>query len=364
MAGMIAVKGEGFVDASTGERFVPIGCNYFDPFAGWVPKIWAQFDRDRVAKQFDQIAAAGLNTIRVFLSLWLSPSPGVFDEERFKKVDEMVALAGKSGLRIIFSGPNWWEGAPKHRYGDVFADSQEMGHCDALWAELGKRYGQNPTVMTWDLYNEPHVEWRTKATHASPHRIAAWRRHAMERLGVDVDDLPPRNVRTAGVDLAMYREYLRFLDDLSDLWVEHQCRAIRGSGAKNLISVGTVQWSTPILEPKELGYGSVPPQRVARHLDYVSQHFYPIVSSLKAGIEPEVDVQKAYLEIVFRAARVPGKPLVMEEFGWQGGKQTSMDSCFKPEEHQTMWCDALMEVTRRCGAAGWLNWPYADSPDP
>ncbi|MCC7204193.1 MAG: hypothetical protein IT441_03875, partial [Phycisphaeraceae bacterium] len=35
-----------------------------------------------------------------------------------------------------------------------------------------------------------------------------------------------------------------------------------------------------------------------------------------------------------------------------------------PEEHQTMWCDALMEVTRRCGAAGWLNWPYADSPDP
>ena len=73
----VADDGARFVDASTGEAFVPLGCNYFDPKTGWAPKIWSQYDHDRVARQLSQIGEAGLNCVRVFLDIktdWISSS--------------------------------------------------------------------------------------------------------------------------------------------------------------------------------------------------------------------------------------------------------------------------------------------------
>jgi len=368
MSGFIQVSGDGhgFIDSATGERFVPMGCNYFDPATQWPFRTWGMYDHDRVAAQFAQIAGAGLNCVRVFLDLTLSPAPGQYNEQQFAKVDDMVSLAAEHGLRIIFSGPNHNEGTPAHRQGDRFADDRQLDYCCELWTRIAERWGNDPAVMTWDLMNEPQVGWRLPVSEA---RLTKWKSFAKRKLGVTVQDAPASI--PGETSRQVYRAYVRFLDELGENWVARQCEAIRATSAKNLITVGLVQWSTPIYLAKWAGYAAVNPRRIAKHLDYMSQHFYPILKSLEectgpareAGLEPEYAYQKAYCRIVGRAAYVPGKPLVMEEFGWKGGTRLPNETTTWPQEHQTYWCDTLLQVTQDV-ATGWLNWAFADSPAP
>ncbi len=364
MAGFIRVDdaGTGFVDAATGKPWTPYGCNYFDPIgAGWPFKNWEHFHPRRFDAQFGQIADAGLNCLRIFLDTGkLNPEPGVYSDGGFDMVEQVVRMAERRGLRIIFSGPNWIEGMPQHRRGDVYADDAQLDMLCELWVKIVEHWGQDPTVFAWDLYNEPHIGWHDDPQKTSEARTAKWRQRAAGAFGPDAPSFVPAN--GAGVDRKVYRAYVRFLEELGENWTARQCQAIRGAGAKNLITVGLVQWSTPILG--STSYAAICPKRVARHVDYMSQHFYPIVQSLKAGIDPEIPQQQGYLEIIARAARGEGKPLVMEEFGWKGGPQLRGDPCAYPEEHQTMWCEHLVRTTARCGARGWLNWAFADCPEP
>ena len=365
MAGFIRVAsdGEGFEDGATGKPFVPFGCNYFDPKTGWAPKIWTLYDHGRVARHLGQIAGAGLNVIRVFLDMGiLNPKPGEFGAEGFGKVDDMVETAAKAGVRIIFSGPNTWHGVPDHRRGDPFVDPQQFEFTRLLWQRIAACWGDSPTIMAWDLFNEPMVGWPTRAKGwMGDARLAAWRDFAKQKLATAVgDDLPPAD--TAGQDRAVWAAYLDFQEHLAEQWVARQCEALRAAGAKQMITVGLIQWGIPILLPGGLGLSAFRPQRIARHLDYLSAHFYPML--VRGDLEGELDLQRAYLEVVLRATRVAGKPLVMEEFGWKGGKAPPGDAAAKPEEHQSLWGDALMDVTGRCGVRGWLNWGYADAADP
>jgi hypothetical protein len=368
MAGFIRVDdaGTGFVDTATGKPWTPYGCNYFDPIgADWPFMNWKNFHAQRFDAHFGQMADAGLNCFRIFLDTGkLNPEPGVYSDHGFDMVEQVVRMAERRGLRIIFSGPNWIEGMPQHRRGDVYASDEQLDMLCELWVKIMDRWGHDPTVFAWDLYNEPHIGWYEDPKRASPERIVKWRqRVAEEGLDLEVTDaVVPAGGASAGVDRNVYRSYVRFIEELGENWTARQCQAIRSAGAKNLITVGLVQWSTPILGSTT--YAGICPRRVAKHVDYMSQHFYPIVQSLKAGIDPEIPQQQGYLEVVTRAARAEGKPLVMEEFGWKGGRQLPGEIRAYPEEHQTMWCEHFMRATARCGARGWLNWAFADSPAP
>lgn len=358
----VADDGHGFVDAA-GKPFVPFGANYFDPLTGWAPKIWSQYDHDRVARHMDQMAEAGLNCIRVFLDRkTLSPAPDEYSEEGFAKVADMVKCAASAGIRIDFSGPNMWEGRAKHLSGDMYADDAQLGRLCRLWEQIVRRWGDDPTVMTWDLQNEPMVGWaepggRNWDDHLVT-RLGPWKQRAKAKLGIEVDTLP--SPRSAGQDRAVYAEYVRFLEDLAEHWTARQCEAIRAAGAKQMITIGLIQWSVPVYLGGGRPYSGFHPAKVAPHLDYTSMHFYPILQNPAAGLDGEFKLQRAYCSVIARAGYVPGKPLVMEEFGWKGGKQVPKDPRAWPQEHQSVWGDAFMRLTRNV-ANGWLNWGYADA---
>lgn len=353
----VAPGGGGFVEGAGGKPFVPFGANYFDPKTGWAPKIWARYDHDRVARHLGQMAEAGLNCIRVFLDQGiLNPAPGEFSAEGFDKVADMVQVAARAGIRIIFSGPNTWHGQPTHRRGDAYADPRQIDFTVRLWQKIVERWGAEPAVMTWDLYNEPMVGWPKR----SDLRLERWRKHAKDALGVDVgEDLPQPD--PTGADRKVWAEYLRFQEGLAADWVAVQAKAIRAAGAKQMVSVGLIQWGIPILLPRGMGLSCFTPARIEPHLDYLSAHFYPMLRT--GNLEKELALQRAYLDVVLRATRRPGKPLVLEEFGWKGGKAPPGDKAALPEEHQTLWGDALMAVSS-CSCGGWLNWGYADAADP
>jgi len=360
----ISDDGTGFAEGAGGPRFVPFGANYFDPKTGWAPKIWGRYDPERVDRHLGQMAGAGLNVIRVFLDLGiLSPAPEAYSEEGFAKGDHLLALCRKHGLRMIFSGPNTWHGLPEHWRGDPFADARRIDLGLALWRRIAGRWGREPAVLAWDLLNEPMVGWPTRAKRgAGDARLALWRAFAAERGLAAGDDLPPAD--TAGQDPRAWAAYLDFQERLAEDWTRRQVRALREAGARQLVTVGLIQWGIPVLLPRGLGLSGFTPGRIAPLVDYLSAHFYPMLRDSKAGLEPELALQQAYLEVVLRATRQAGRPLVLQEFGWKGGKQAPGESRAWPEEHQTLWGDAAMAVSRRAGAAGWLNWGYADAADP
>jgi len=285
----------------------------------------------------------------------------VYSEEGFADVADFVSIARGLGLRIIFSGPNTLEGVPSHRRGDSYADPAVMDACCDLWRKLGERFGGEPAIMAWDLLNEPHVGWPNDAA-KFPHRLSAWRAHARDNFGLEVgEDFPAMD--STGQDRGVYRAYVDFVEHLAGNWVARQAEALRSSGAKQNVTVGLVQWSVPIFLTPGTGYTGFRPRRIAPHLDYMSAHFYPILSAPGAELEPELPEQVAYLEVIARATRVEGKPLVMEEFGWKGGRRVPGDPKAWPEEHQSLWCERLMDVTG-CIACGWLNWAWRDCDNP
>ncbi|MHB1356034.1 MAG: cellulase family glycosylhydrolase [Anaerolineae bacterium] len=349
--------GHGFVVNGSNQPFVPIGCNYFDPQTGWAPRIWERYDHARVARQFELIASAGFTVIRVFLDLsTLNPLLDYYSEKGFAKVDDMIKIASEAGLRIIFSGPNTWQGTPAHLAGDRYTDPRVVDRINALWSKIAERYGQSQTIMTWDLLNEPSLGWPSYEANILP----GWRAHVKTTLGLEVTDKLPAP-DAAGQERNVWCEYVRYQESLAEEWVRSQVEILRKAGALQMISVGLIQWSIPVFLPRGASYSCFNPQRIAPYLDYMSIHFYPMLR--QPDLDQEIDLQRAYLQTVVRGAHVPGKPLVLEEFGWKGGKQVPREAVTWPQSQQVRWGEVAMAATRDV-CSGWLNWAFADAASP
>jgi len=111
MKGFIKVHEDGwnFVNAETGEIFVPYGANYFDPETGWAPKLWRMFDKNRVVEHFQKMANVGVNVARIFMTTAsFQPQADVISNDGLEKLDTMIEVANKHGIRLILTGPDHW----------------------------------------------------------------------------------------------------------------------------------------------------------------------------------------------------------------------------------------------------------------
>ncbi|MCG2461494.1 cellulase family glycosylhydrolase [Flavobacteriaceae bacterium F89] len=137
----------------------------------------------------------GFNSIRLVI-IWdgLEPEPGTYNEEYLKEIDKRIKWAQENGLFVVLDmhqdlfsvkyadgAPEWAtldEGLP-HVKGDVWSDAYMMSpavqtafdnfwankkasdslgvqdHYANVWKHVAKRYANNPTVIGYDLMNEP-----------------------------------------------------------------------------------------------------------------------------------------------------------------------------------------------------------------
>ena len=231
-----------------------------------------------------------------------------------------------------------------------------MGYINDLWRELGRRYGTEQTILSWDLLNEPALYW--------PEFNAAvlnrWQSFVRQVTGKAVSDrLPAYTVGKQDRDI--WCVYLRFQESLAEDWVYGQVSALREAGARQMVSVGLVQWSVPVFLPRGVSYPCFNPRLIAPFLDYMSVHFYPMLS--QPDLDREIDLQRAYLQAVVRGAHIEGKPLILEEFGWKGGKLVPNETTVWPQAQQTCWGETVLSATRNV-CSGWLNWAFADAAAP
>lgn len=355
--------------------FVAVGLNYFDHHTGWAPKLWQQFDEGRVARQLTLIRDQGFNTVRVFLTFSsFHRFPGQvyeFGERRFRR---FLELCRQRGIYVIPSGPDHWEGTPDWRVGkDAFADETLLKADEEWWAAFTTRFKDDPTILAWDLLNEPMVSWDTppmrvkwnewlaREYRTADQIAAAWNRPAGEVGSLGAIAPPPPQ---AALNDARLFDYQRFRESLGDDWTRRHATAIRSADPRHLVTVGHIQWVAPIYIPQVQHYAGFNMQSNAQLVDFVSVHFYPLAQPRPCDSPEGIQVNAAYLEALLYQCSA-GKPLMIGEFNWYGGGGLDVQGTWslppKPPEHQVEWCQELLAVSRG-RVFGWLNWAFADTP--
>jgi endo-1,4-beta-mannosidase len=165
--------------AEPGDGRFRVGVNYWPARTamGW----WARFDLSEVVADFARIAAAGLDSVRLFLT-WedFQPRPHDVDREMLERLVAVADTAARAGLAIVptlfvghMSGVNWapgWAlaGTERDRRFRVlsggrtseaglrnwYAD-EEIAHAQALLAgEAAAALAGHEALWAWDLGNE------------------------------------------------------------------------------------------------------------------------------------------------------------------------------------------------------------------
>jgi mannan endo-1,4-beta-mannosidase len=146
-------------------------------------------------------AAMGLRVVRTWAfcdGQWhdghsLQPSPRNYHEKTFQNLDYAIYRAGQLGIRLIFALVNNWDdfggmnayvnwSATARTHDDFYSDPETKAiFRDYITYVLnrtnsytGVRYKDDPTILMWELANEPRIERsRTHELYAWVHEMAA-----------------------------------------------------------------------------------------------------------------------------------------------------------------------------------------------
>jgi hypothetical protein len=366
----LAPDAHGFVDQTSGEAFVPFGTNYYDPNTGWPPHVWSRFKPDLVKLHFKTMQKLGVNCARVFLTAGaFQPDPDTVDKGALEKLDTLVAIARRCGIRLIVTAPTDWEGEPNYWKPDRFTSEAALQASRNLWTILGRRYRGEPAILAWDIVSEPEMPWHVEswdplwngwlqAKYANRDGLkAAW--------GDELTDTEQMGAIAVAKDVAVagnprLLDWQLFREHLADEWVTKQVQTLREADPTHLVTIGYIQWSYPIARPGDPHiYSAFNPRRQAQWLDFVSVHFYPLMGEPFAS--PAYWEQNlAYLQTILAYCQA-GKPVVLEEYGWYGGG-APQGRMLLDGDQQKSWIAAEIEASRRL-ARGWLSWPFADTPE-
>ncbi len=372
-------------ESHTGKIFVPMGCNYYDPgTGGWPPKIWKKFNRTRARHHLRMMEDLGVNAIRVFVS-WASfmPSKGKLVREALDKCSDLLSMAKDAGIRVNFTGPDFWEGYPKWLSPDDFVGYRHFidpNYFDAhstFWELFAAYYAEEETIYGFDLVNEPFMPWSnermTKLWNnwleekivSTPHLKKRWGKFAPKSLRQGKVSVP-HNVRQRGSQFLV--DYQTFREEMALRWVKNSVDAIRRVDKNHLITVGLHQSGFPLEEIIPSRYTAFNPHVLEPVLDYIALHWYPFgnpftVSFLPHDLPGNLERSLATLSANARYHNT-GKPLIMEEFSYYGGGSPIFWGGILPyrsEMEQDDFSRRYIETTLG-SCAGWLNWPLVDTP--
>jgi len=365
----VAPDGQGFAERDLGRSYIPFGTNYYDHHTGWAPKIWRQFDAQKVREHFRIMRELGVNCARVFLAADnFQPTAETVEQQSLAKLDTLINIARESGIRLMLTGPDHWEGQPSYWKPDRFAGENALRALERFWDVVGKRYRDELAIFAWDLLNEPELpwfieEWRPlwnawlQKTYGNRDVLkTAWGDELTEKdrwgeAGVPEDRPDANNPRL--------RDWQRFREYLADQWVRRQVEALRKADPTHLITIGYIQWSYPLVRHGNPSrYSAFNPHRQVSLLDFVTIHFYPTLGD-PFGPEENWTKNLQYLQAVLAYCHA-GKPVVLGEYGWYGGGAVG-NQPYLTEEQQSRWISAEIEASQSL-AVGWLSWPFADTP--
>ena len=164
----VSTRDSRYFELSDGKPYIPIGLNMIAPpgnegLAGM--EAWMA-----------QLQANGGNYIRIWLS---NPffdvehaRSGEYDEAKAQRIDELLAMAARHGIRVklclehfrhLGGGSQGWAAKPLHlvanggtatNMSDFFDGTPSREQFKKKLAWFAQRFGDNPAVFGWELWNE------------------------------------------------------------------------------------------------------------------------------------------------------------------------------------------------------------------
>lgn len=164
-AGFLHTSGNQILD-SEGNPVQISGVNWFgaEGSNGVPDGLWTRNYKDMI----DQMSAQGFNTIRIPYSSEMlhnsaapsginySLNPDLQGLSRLEVLDQIIAYAGQNGMRVILDHHRSTAGAGTSENGLWYNNQYSEDQWVADWQMLANRYSDNPTVIGFDLHNEPY----------------------------------------------------------------------------------------------------------------------------------------------------------------------------------------------------------------
>ncbi|MCX2929127.1 cellulase family glycosylhydrolase [Mycobacterium sp. CVI_P3] len=164
-AGFLHTSGNQILD-SQGQPVQISGVNWFgaEGSNGVPDGLWTRNYQDMI----DQMAAQGFNTIRIpysseMLHTSAAPSginynlnPDLQGLSRIEVLDAIIDYAGQDGMRVILDHHRSTAGAGTSENGLWYNSQYSEDQWVSDWQMLANRYQDNPTVIGFDLHNEPY----------------------------------------------------------------------------------------------------------------------------------------------------------------------------------------------------------------
>ncbi|NTY61545.1 cellulase family glycosylhydrolase [Mycolicibacterium sphagni] len=163
--GFLHTSGNQILD-SQGKPVQISGVNWFgaEGSNGVPDGLWTRNYKDMI----DQMSAQGFNTIRIpysseMLHTSAAPSginyalnPDLQGMSRLQVLDQIIAYAGQDGMRVILDHHRSTAGAGTSENGLWYNSQYTEDQWVSDWQMLATRYKNNPTVIGFDLHNEPY----------------------------------------------------------------------------------------------------------------------------------------------------------------------------------------------------------------
>ena len=179
---------------------------------------------------------------------------------------------------------------------DQFADEEVLRADEQWWEAFTALFRDDPAILAWDLLNEPAIRWDSPAMqrkwnqwlqdkYGTLEKIAAGPpAHAAATGGAGGDRRPRRCARAAD-DPQLY-DYQLFRESIADAWTQRLVAAVRRGDPRHLVTIGHIQWASTAYLPAVQHYAAFNLRDNARHVDFVTIHFYPIAPP-KPGDSPD-----------------------------------------------------------------------------
>lgn len=332
------------------QAFIPFGTTYFRPNTGWAPQFWKTFDPQVTRRDLLRLKADNLNTVRLFIpSETFYPRPGTLEAGPLDKFDQFIELAESAGLYVQVCGLCRWAGTPAWQRN--FASPRYLEARSEFWSLFASHCRGRNTILAYELANEPAVGWNT------PQMQLLWNKWNSRSTPI-----PPCQDHPGDAALLAF-QHLR--EHVADEWTRTQTVAIKKADPEALTTIGLTQWSVPALPPAPILYSGFRPQRLAKILDFMEIHWYPLADNNYTYQSETAKVANlAYLESVLRELAIPGLPAILGEFGWYGGGSFTDGSgrrIVSTQVQQADFCAREIQTTMPL-ACGWMNWSMFDDP--
>ncbi|WP_075340784.1 cellulase family glycosylhydrolase [Tenacibaculum agarivorans] len=137
------------------------GINYYPQDTPWT-MFGDKFDSKIIAKDFQIIKDANLNTIRIFIP-YEEFGKAKVKEDKLKKLTQVLDLAEKSGLGVIVTLFDF--------YGNYDTTDWTLNHRHA--ETIVTKLKDHNAILAWDVKNEPNLDFKSRGKQ----QVISWLEH-------------------------------------------------------------------------------------------------------------------------------------------------------------------------------------------